>query len=381
MIDPKKKFHLFATNKYFCVAPWNLLYVQMDGSINVCTRGKSFGNANTHTIEEIVSNVKYQELKSQILNDEITDHCRRCINFDNKNPAGKYQGLRTNYNKLSKHSSIDYYDTTKFKLTAVDLHWSSVCDLKCVTCWAGQSSSIAKEQNIPVRHTPTKTADKIIDFISDNQDELREIYLSGGEPTLIKHNLRLLKKIKKSDDLLIRVNSNLQWDKDNNEILKEILKFPKVMFTCSVDGIGEKFNYARRGGNWQKFIDNFDFLQNQSNVDTRTNTVFFVLTAQELPEILDYFYKRNVYDHTINQCSMGQDHLRCRNLPDEIKSKVIKNLESCLVKYKDNLNTCGCIKNCLTELNNPKTDDYHDHFDKIDLLQGSNWRKLYPELV
>jgi organic radical activating enzyme len=215
-----------------------------------------------------------------------------------------------------------------------------------------------------------------------NQSELKEIYMSGGEPTLIKHNLKLLKQIEKRDDLLIRVNSNMQWQTDN-AILQEILKFPNVLFTCSVDGMGDKFNYIRRGGNWDKTLANIKFLKTQSNVDLRANTVFFVLTAQELPTIIDYFMDEiGSIDHTVNQLSMGQDRLRCRNLPDEVKNKVREQLNKTFLKYENNLNIAGNIKNCLIELDHDHdSDEYKKYFDKIDGLQGSNWRKLYPELT
>ena len=234
---------------------------------------------------------------------------------------------------------------------------------------------------MPVKHTSPAVANKIIDYVVANQTELNEIYMSGGEPTLIKYNLKLLKQIEKRPDLLVRVNSNMQWKQDN-AIIQEILRFPNVMFTCSIDGLGEKFNYIRRGGNWNRTLDNIKFLQAQSNVDLRANTVFFVLTAQELPDIIDYFMQEiGAIDHTINQVTMGQEKLRCRNLPTQIKKQVKSKLEDYLVKYSNNLNISGNLKNCLLELEYDAVDNYTQYFDKIDQLQGSDWRKLYPELV
>ena len=381
MLDPKTKFKLFKQNKHFCSAPWNLLYVAMDGTVKTCTRGNTYGDLNNNTVEEIVSNNKYQVLREQILKDSITSNCKRCLNFENVTDAGQFDSLRNLYNELSIDSSVDYTDVLQFRLTALDLHWSSLCDLKCVTCWHEQSSSIAREQNMPVKHTSPAVANKLIDYIVNNQTELKEIYMSGGEPTLIKHNLKLLQQIEKRSDLIIRVNSNMQWQQDN-AIVQEILKFPNVMFTCSIDGLGEKFDYIRRGGNWNTTLNNIKFLQAQPNVDLRANTVFFVLTAQELPDIIDYFMQEiGAIDHTINQVTKGQEKLRCRNLPAQIKRQVKTKLEDYLVKYSDNLNISGNIKNCLVELEHDAVDDYRQYFDDIDLLQGSNWRKLYPELI
>ena len=381
-MDAKQKFQLFRRSKHFCSAPWNLLYVGVDGSVETCTRGSIIGNANTDTISNIVTNNKYQNLRQDILDDKITDNCKNCLQTENISSAGKYTGLRNHYNRLGVHSTVDHSDKKQFKLAAIDLHWSSLCDLKCVTCWAVQSSSIAREENKPVNHTPPETANRVIDYVVNNQSELREIYLSGGEPTLIKYNLKLLKQIEKRSDLIVRVNSNMQWRQDN-QVLKEILKFPNVLFTCSIDGMGPKFNYIRRGGNWDRTVENIKFLMKQPNVDLRANTVFFVLTAQDIPNIIDYFMEEvGCIDHTINQVHMGQDDLRCRNLPSTVKVEVKKKLEKCFEKYQSNLNIAGNLKNCFFELDNDGDQShYRKYFDMIDQRQGSNWRKLFPELA
>ena len=117
------------------------------------------------------------------------------------------------------------------------------------------------------------------------------------------------------------------------------------------------------------------------NVDLRANTVFFVLTAQQLPEIIDYFMEEvGSVDHTINQCH--SDVLSCRNLPDDIKKKVRGQLEKSFNKYQKNLNVAGNIQNCLLELENTNRSlAYQTYFDDIDSRRATSWRKLYPELT
>ncbi len=79
--------------------------------------------------------------------------------------------------------------------------------------------------------------------------------------------------------------------------------------------------------------------------------------------------------------SMGQDHLRCRHLPIDIKNRVRHSLKKAFEKYNHDLNIAGNLRNCINELDHTGNNDYQQYFDDIDLLQGSNWRKLYPELV
>ena len=275
---------------------------------------------------------------------------------------------------------VNYSDPHEFVLGALDLHWSSLCDLKCVTCWAYQSSSIAQEQNVPINHLPSERANLLIDWIVKNQHTLQEIYLSGGEPTMIKYNLRLLEKIQKRSDLQIRVNSNLMWDQDN-AVLAEILKFPNVLFTCSADAVGQKFEYIRRDAQWSKFLENLNFLNAQKNVRIRINSVFFVLSASGLVDTIDFFKQNfDIDDFTINQCEMEQTHLRARNLPEPVKKQCATSIATAIDRFSHDLNLVGQLKNCLAELDHPSTESYVGYFNRTDSLAGSDWQSTFQEL-
>jgi len=382
MMDPKKKFILFRRADNFCSAPWNLLYVDPDGGIHTCTKGHLVASSLNQDVTDILKGPYFRDVRAAIVKDQITSNCARCISLENHGDGKKnYQHLRNMYNEMFVDQTIDYSDAGAFVLGAVDLHWSSVCDLKCVTCWAGQSSSIANEQGLPVRHTPTNTALELIDFITDNQNSLREVYLSGGEPTLIKYNLNLLQKLEKRPDLLIRVNSNMMWSQDNR-IVEEILKFPNVLFTCSADNLGNRFEYIRRGARWNTFLDNLVYLKRFDNVEIRINSVFFVLSALDLSRVVDFFQTRyQVKNFTINQCGMGHTYYQCRNLDDLIKARVRDQLEHLKMKYTHDLNLVGSLNNCIQELDRPQEECYRSKLNDVDLQAGTNWIALFPELV
>lgn len=379
---PKKKFLLFKKSQHFCSAPWNLLYIGTNGDISTCTRGKFSSSAYETPVEQILTGDDFQQIKTEILNDKISQNCKECIGLENHGDnQNRYQHLRNMYNELFVDQSVDYTNTKNFQLGALDLHWSSICDLKCITCWAKQSSSIANEQNLPIQHLKTETALKIIDFITENQSTLKEVYLSGGEPTLIKYNLNLLRKLQKRSDLLIRVNSNMMWGQDN-QIVQEILKFPRVMFTCSADNIGQKFEYIRRGASWNKFIDNLKYLMTFPNVEIRVNSVFFVLNAVDLSDTINYFYAHHgIENFTINQCGMGHTYYRCRNLSQPLKLVARQKLNAVREDFGHNLNLVGSINNCLKELDYERTESYVSALEQIDSIAGTNWKTVFPELI
>jgi sulfatase maturation enzyme AslB (radical SAM superfamily) len=337
---------------------------------------------HTNSLEEIFNNPILSEIKSSLGKDISHKNCStKCNILENYKPNSKYKFLRDLYNPMFFESDIDYKNPYDFKLSGIDLHWSSICDLKCVMCWHGQSSSIALEENKPVLHTSTEAADKIINLILDNQDNLKEIYLSGGEPTLIKHNLKLLKKLDKNKKFKIRINTNMMF-KRNNAIIEELKNFNDVLFTVSVDGMNESFNYLRHGGDWDLLIKNLDNLQN-TNFKWRINSVFFIPTVFTITDTLEFFIKNyNFDDFTINQLAdYKNDSIRARNLPENLKPIAINKLTEFQERYKNNKNLYGQLSNCVKELENPIEEDFKPFFEAVDLKYKNNWKIIFGELL
>ena len=378
-MTPKRKFFLFKQSDHFCSVPWNHIKVDMEGNITTCVNGEVLlGNIHADTIENILLNPKLSLIKTNLVNDVVDTNCKRCQAEELHETDYKF--LRNLYNPLFKSSEVDYDDANSFVLGGIDLHWSSICDLKCITCWEKQSSSIAIEMSKPILHTTNKAADQLIAYIVANQQHLREIYLSGGEPTLIKHNLKLLQKLDKNQNFTIRINTNLMFEK-TNQIINELLKFPKVLMTISADAMGDRFDYIRRGASWDKFLANLDWLSN-THVDLRLNSVFFIASAPTLVETQEFFYKTyGITDFTINQCIMDHPDLASRNLKQEVKSECLAKLKQHQENFKENKNLYSQLSNCILELEQIPVKSYKEYFNQIDNLAGTDWKLTFPELV
>jgi organic radical activating enzyme len=309
----------------------------------------------------------------------LDSNCKTCQSYENTSQDNTYDFIRGLYNPMFKSVDIDYTNHKDFQLSGIDLHWSSICDLKCITCWSNQSSSIAIEEGKDVLHTSTKHADKLIDYIVANQETLKEIYLSGGEPTLIKHNLRLLKKLRRDLSFQIRVNTNMMHEPDN-QIIQELQEFPNVFFTISADAMEQRFDYIRRGANWQRFLKNLDRLIT-THFTWRLNSVFFVGSALYLTNTQNFFSENyGINDFTINQCQMDHPDLQCRNLPEIIKNKVLEKITAHQNLHKQNSNLVGQLNNCIDEVNKQGNPDYQNYFASVDKKAGTDWISTFPEL-
>jgi molybdenum cofactor biosynthesis enzyme MoaA len=212
---------------------------------------------------------------------------------------------------------------------------------------------------------------------------MKEIYLSGGEPLLIKHNVKLLKKLVNTE-LPIRINSNISQATDSNSVFVELKRFKNVLWTVSADCIEDKFNYVRHGGNWDQFLNNLKTIKTLGH-DIRLNLVWFVGSVSGLTDTIKYFVQEHgITDITINQLYKHQ-YLRARHAPTAIKqlarTQINQLLTSGLIKNKSN--SWYNIARCTHELETVESDPsgYVKYFDHLDQLRGTNWRQVFPELV
>ena len=379
-MNPKQKFFLFHKNKHFCAVPWNHIEVYSNGNIRTCSKGRSYGNINNEKIEDILTNEKIKQIRSDLVADQLNSNCTGCHQLST---GTEHFDLRNHYNPMFKEFDIDYNNTELFELNAIDLHWNNTCNFKCVYCNAEQSSLIAQEQKIPITKIDEKNIKYIIDQVEQNQYKMKEIYFSGGEPLLIKQNQILLEKLTNTD-IPIRINSNISMAVDSNPVFAELKRFKNVLWTISADSQGDRFNYIRNGGDWTQFLTNLEQLKIIGH-KLRINLVWFVGSVSCLFDTIEFFIREhNITDITVNQLA-GHPYLLARHAPEHVKQQAAQRLDqllnSNLIDPKSN--SWYNIARCSKELEHPDRDPqgYVDYFDSLDRMRGTQWQSIFTELA
>ena len=379
-MNPKKKFFLFRQSKHFCAVPWNHFEIWTDGNVRTCSKGIPFGNINDQPLDHILQSADIQAIKQDLLEDRANKNCIDCHRLAT---GTKHFDLRNHYNPMFRNFDIDYEDITAFELNGVDLHWDNTCNFKCVYCNPTQSSLIAQEQGIAINRIDKTNVDNIIARIEQNQHVMKEIYFSGGEPLLVKHNVQLLKKLVNTE-LPIRINSNISQATDSNLVFAELKRFQNVLWTVSADCMGEQFNYVRHGGNWDQFLNNLKNIKTLGH-GIRLNLVWFVGSVSSLSNTIRYFVQEHgITDITINQL-YKHEYLRARHAPVAIKQQARTQINQLLTSglIEDKSNTWYNIARCTQELEISESDPsgYVEYFNHLDQLRGTNWRQTFPELA
>jgi radical SAM protein with 4Fe4S-binding SPASM domain len=377
-MDPKSKFKLFKQNKNFCAVPWTNFELYTNGDVKTCSYGrKIFGNINEKNIDEILQDKKMLELKQDMLDDIPNDNCTRCQDRNIKSERFEY--LKGHYNYLVKNEDVDYSDIRNFDLRFIDLHWSNICNLRCVMCHPLQSSLIAKDLEVIVPSITKENIQSVTDMVIKNQYKLKEIYLSGGEPFYIPHNIKLLNLLE-NKEVPLRINTNMHWNYNNK--LYEILKnFKNVQLTMSADAIEEKFEYIRNGASWNTFIENIKMVKKETNFQLRVNTIFSVINANNINELIDYFYnKLDVKDITINILYRPKE-IDSRNYPANKKQHIVDKLYKTYNTINNNTNLKNNIQNCINQIQKTNLYNYNECLDKITVKHKKNWKEIFTDLI
>jgi organic radical activating enzyme len=245
-------------------------------------------------------------------------------------------------------------------------------------CHPGQSSLIAKDLDVVIPSINKENIESITDMVIKNQHKLKEMYLSGGEPFHIPHNIKLLNLIQ-NKEIPLRINTNMNWNHNNK--MYEILKnFKNVQLTMSADAIEEKFNYIRNGASWNKFLENIKMVKTETNFQLRVNTIFSVINADNIDQLIDYFYnKLDIKDITINILYIPIE-IDSRNYPENKKQNIVDRLFK-IYKTIDNVNLKNNIQNCIDQIQKTKLHDYNDCLDKITIKHKKNWREVFTDLI
>lgn len=353
------------------------IYVNPMGRIDNCCVSQNFlGDINKDDLQSVIHGEKNQKIMEQFRAGQMPAGCTVCAN--------KGAQLKDEYIKWFSHRpELSYPPQGDFVLRYADLRWSNTCNFGCVYCNEELSSVWAQELQKFPKMLPEVRQD-LVKFLLDNLHTLDYLYLAGGEPLMIKDNevilQRLLEVNPKCD---LRINTNL-YNIDNN-IWRLATQFEKLQLIVSFDDVGDKYDYIRYGGKWQRFADNL--LQAQKVCKHITfNAVYMAINTLTIFDCLDFLQanKFNLETVTLLYYNLGNGGpLDARNLPPDQIAKAKEAIQARLLKTPN-----GYLKECLTNIlytlqlpyDNGHFPPLTDFLQQLDSRRKLDSKLLFPEI-
>lgn len=315
------------------------------------------------------------------------------------------------FSSLRQHSNEIYakelQDIKEGKLPEnpmyLDLRLGNLCNLKCRMCiseWSSQiSGEILENPNEDWIDTPTQ---KVIGLDDDTWETIekwipyvKRVFMTGGEPTIIKRNLDYIDKIIESKygkevELIFTTNAT----NINQKFIDKSKVFKSVSFNVSIDAVGELANYIRNPSDWKTIENNMQKLY-QAGMGVSFNTTIQWLNMTRLNEVFDYLKNCNIgFGGVWFQLVTDPFYLDPIFAPKFMKQKCINDIEEFLLDpylndEKHNNIQSGQLKKSLIEtknflINNMDNVQHVDEFIKrmeiLDRLRKQNLFSVLPEL-
>ena len=373
----------YLTNKSFCPMPWTGLMYNFDGNIKNCIRSSApIGNIKDNTIENILLGQTNILTKNKMLNRWEEDRCLSCYELETNTNSFDVISDRIFYLKELKDIDKSLYDSANnFDLHTIDVRWSNLCNFACVYCGPSYSSKWATELQTKLSGPTNQQREDFKNYIFDHADQLKHVYLAGGEPLLIKENLELLELLKeKNPNVNLRINTNLS--KVDTRIFDLICEFPNVHWTVSVESIEQEYEYIRYGGSWQDFLDNLITIKRLDH-KISFNMLHFILNYKSIFNCITYLKTLGFHNNSfIIGALTGPDYLNIRHLPNTMLLSVEQELEDWINQKPGFLLENG-LRNVLQYIKTPAEKNIKyclTEIAKMDQRRNLNSRAVFKEL-
>jgi len=157
------------------------------------------------------------------------------------------------YNQILKEQKNEF-----LKVEYLQLDFSNKCNAVCVMCGSHSSSLWAKHERISPEITTWDTKiEMFLNFLrSNNINDLKYIYIFGGEPLIQHEFIYFIEKLIEegvSKNISINFNTNASM-LHKRDLLNLFKNFKEVQVSISIDGIDKLYDYIRWPLLWNKLI-------------------------------------------------------------------------------------------------------------------------------
>ena len=377
----------FLKNKSLCPLPFAGAIVNTDGSVQCCSISKEFlGNVNKQSLQDILTtSPKLKQIRRDMLDDKFPKNCSDCYVKEQHHKTTNFDNIsnRLYHIKILKDSPFKLYkDEHKFELQQMDLRWRNTCNFACVYCDPVFSSVWAKFEGVPDKMT-NKSMEETFLFVKQNIKNLKTIYMAGGEPFLIKENLKIIDLIKKENPyLLLRINTNLSIL--TPKIYNQLKELKNVHWIVSAEATGKKFNYIRWPGNYQTLIQNIKKIQ-QLPHKVSINMTWNLLCVSNIIDFIDDMLEMGVHPNQfIMNCVTNPLEQSVLNITKKRRDDLVEIIEQKRMKIDKNFFLYKVYTEMLDILNQPLLDTHdtalYNTLMDFDRKRKLNSKEVFPEL-
>lgn len=400
-------------NKSFCAVPFVSMMVNTDSTIRYCCMVKGSANklkksddkfytVKDNFINDAWNSEDMRQIRLSMIAGERIKGCSTCYlqeesgrTSNRQHSIDEWSWCLGGSDQLQKkvQQAIDNDGKLLDDIVYLDLRLGNLCNLKCRMCNPWNSSQIYHE-HVEIEKTDSEYVNvwnknfgkfpvNVMDYqqwfdhhilwdqINSLIPTLKKVYMTGGEPTLIKNNFKFMQNCldQQRDDITLFFNTNCT--NVNKTFINLIKQFKNVSINASVDGVGIVNDYIRAPSAWSEISKNVEKLAELKNVTLgitptiQIYNIFDIVNILKWVSMLNKKYDREIFiDFLIN---VHPPHLNINILSDDIKLQALKDIEQYIEKSSDNLPilTRNSLSGIIGLLKQKRSDNWHEEISKF----------------
>lgn len=393
-------------SKTFCIYPWVHIHVNTDGGVYPCCVGWSpdrqteLGKVGESSLEEMFNGEYMRQLRLDMLEGKRReDACTNCYAREDAGFTSARQGANRDFEKvveiLKENTSPDGYVDPK--IVSWDVRYSNLCNLKCRSCGSMFSTTWAEEEGIENGKIYAIQEDSP-DPMESQYDNVEKIYFAGGEPLIMPEHFQLLSKLietGRSKNVTLVYNTNCTiLDYKGNNLLDLWKNFKWVNIGASIDAMGPRIEYIRKGTRWPIIEKNlhkmFDYRNKQQNLGFYYSPTVSIFNVDHLPDMHRYFIDHGLADTQtlfLFNILLNPTYYSCKILPLDYKLKTINKIEKHIEWCIDNdvlaevIEKYRSVQQYLTD-NNDYSKDFKNFIretNSLDQKRNESFVETFPE--
>ena len=343
--------------KSFCVLPWIHLATHPIGTVTPCCVTEMKNGASTaaqedddrahlfmtkDSLDSIANSKKFRTIRKEMMEGKTPSVCQKCYKYE----QGGVESKRIESNKLFEKYIEQCFPNTnpdgtlkKVNYNYIELRLGTVCNLKCTTC--NPFSSNRWHQDIKFYKGTEFEKDyfkndiktewfrdyNFYDELYSKCRDIQEIWINGGEPTLIKeHGYFLQKFIDDGSCKNIDLHYSLNCTQMPDHFIELWKNFRKVRLQLSIDDLRERNYYVRYPSDWDTIMKYYHKI-------LKYRDVFRLEVCQTVSALnvfnIDTFKKWTLDDNMVVSHNYVHypDHLHVSLIPETMKHHILDNIQ------------------------------------------------------
>jgi len=431
---------MFSVNS-FCTVPWSSIVVMPSGDFRICCFGgtkKDNGigldehgqvmNVLTHSFKEAMNTDLHKSVRLAQSRNEKHPSCYVCWKKEKAHLTEKNTHIYTvdtpgaysyRIGRTFKHGkdAVSLNDAPSMMAAdgsidnmpiSLDLRFTNLCNAKCIQCgpkysslWYNDHAELTGKYDFDVgskNYKIIKDNNKLIDNMvpwhdspiwwerfDEIKNDVRHIYLTGGEPFIQKSHSKLLDIINEAN---LAHNIRLSYDTNltviNKQLLDKLSKFKEVRFGISVDDTEKRYELIRYPCSWKKLNENLLTVMQVPNISITITNCIGIFNYDAPMRIIPHFNKLGINKFSFRLLS----HPSCydlANLTPNVKNEIIEMYENSNVPIQHKSLIVGYLKNTMHKYTLDECDthaqDYIKRMNKLDQLRGTDWVDVFPGVL